>query len=241
MQLLSKIKNMFINLIKKIRSKTVLFFKPKEDYFLFKNNFHNLKPISSKFGFDRGMPVDRYYIESFLEDNKEYIKGKCLEIHDNYYLKKFGEGKITECDVLDMYKDNKEANIYGNLKKLDNVASNTYDCLIITHTFGSIDDYQSAIGECWRILKKGGVLLATCAAMGPIWESDKNYWRFTVASFKYSFGKYFKDENIYAKSFGNVLAGQCFWVGLAKEELTSKEIEYNDPHFPIIITVRARK
>ena len=46
------------------------------------------KPLSNKFGFDRGTPIDRYWIEDFLEKNKSFIKGKCLEITDNFYTQK---------------------------------------------------------------------------------------------------------------------------------------------------------
>ncbi|MCK4818885.1 polysaccharide deacetylase family protein, partial [bacterium] len=35
-----------------------------------------LNPISSKFGFDRGKPIDRYYIENILNENKHFIRGR---------------------------------------------------------------------------------------------------------------------------------------------------------------------
>lgn len=33
------------------------------------------EPISRKFGFDRGCPIDRYYIDSFLKQNQNLITG----------------------------------------------------------------------------------------------------------------------------------------------------------------------
>jgi len=48
-------------------------------------NWHNLrrlKPISRVFGFDRGTPIDRVYIEHFLNMNKQYIQGVVCEIAD---------------------------------------------------------------------------------------------------------------------------------------------------------------
>ena len=38
------------------------------------------EPISHKFGFDRGCPIDRYYINSFLKQNQEVITVSVLEI-----------------------------------------------------------------------------------------------------------------------------------------------------------------
>ncbi|MGB2696377.1 MAG: class I SAM-dependent methyltransferase, partial [Candidatus Zixiibacteriota bacterium] len=49
-----------------------------------------LSPISRQFGFDRGKPIDRYYIENFLNENKHFIRGRVLEIGDNSYTKKYG-------------------------------------------------------------------------------------------------------------------------------------------------------
>jgi len=50
--------------------------------------FNRLKPISKVFGFDRGTPIDRYYIENFLSQHRNDIHGIVLEIGDNTYTKK---------------------------------------------------------------------------------------------------------------------------------------------------------
>lgn len=228
---------LIIKIISPIRAIIMRKIKSKNNYFL---ATRNLKPVSYKFGFDRGKPIDRYYIEKFLEENKNLIKGNCLEIVDNSYTLKYGNKKITKSDILDNNFKNKGATIHGNLKKLIMISDNTYDCLIITHTLGMIDDYETAIRECHRILKPGGALLVTLSSFSPVWD-EYTMWRFTVSAAKYVFGKYFKKQNLIVKSYGNVLVGQCFWVGLAMEELTKKELNYNDPHFPCIITIRSIK
>lgn len=227
--------------IRKIRAMTMRFVKPKAGYFLFPTQEKSLQPISSKYGFDRGKPIERYYIESFLDENKEYIKGKCLEVQNNDYTRHFGGDRVARSDILDIDRNNKQATIYGDLRHIENVPSDTYDCLVITQTLGMIDDYAAAAGECFRILKPGGVLLVTGSAMGPIFGAGTVYWRMTPDSARFVFGRYFAKENLFIRSYGNVLAGQCFWVGLSSDELSAPELEYNDPRFPIITAVRAKK
>lgn len=229
-------KRFLIKIVNPIRAIIMRRIKAKQKYFL---ATRSLKPISSKFGFDRGKPIDRYYIEKFLEENKDLIKGSCMEVVDNKYTKKFGENKVTKSEVIDNNSRNKQATIYADLRKMSKVRPNSFDCLVITHTFGMIDDYDAALKECFRVLKPGGTLLATVSSFSPTYDIEYNFWRFTVASAKLIFGKHFK--NIDIKSYGNVLSGQCFWVGFAAEELTKKELDYNDPHFPCIITVKAIK
>ena len=50
-------------------------------------------PISTKWGFDRGLPIDRHYIENFLAVNADDIRGGVLEIGDNSYTRRFGNGR----------------------------------------------------------------------------------------------------------------------------------------------------
>src|SRR5438094_3360732 len=37
-------------------------------------------PISTDFGYDRGTPIDRYYIEAFLSHHRSSIRGHVLEV-----------------------------------------------------------------------------------------------------------------------------------------------------------------
>ena len=238
---MNKMKNKILNFLRIVRGYIVRTIRPKSNYFLFKAPERNLKPASIMYGFDRGTPVDRYYIEAFLEENKEYIKGVCLEITDNQYTEKFGGNRVTKSDVLDIDTNNKEANIYGDMRNLDMIESNTYDCLIITQTYVMIDDFHAAVKECFRILKPGGTLLVTMPCLSPVWNIKNHCWRFTVASSEYTFGKHVTAENLLVKSYGNVLSGQAFWVGMAIQDLTKEELDYNDQYFPVIIGTRAIK
>jgi SAM-dependent methyltransferase len=228
-----------LNLIRKIRAKIMLILKPRSGYFMFEDKVRNLKPISSKSGFDRGTPIDRYYIDKFLTEYKDVVRGRCLEIHDDFYVRKFGGSNVTQSDVLDIDTTNRLANIYGDLKNVSSIQDNTYDCLMITHTLGLIDDYDAAIREMHRILKPGGSLVIVVTIAGSTGKYD--HWRFTENSLRYAFGKYFKQDAMLIKTYGNVLVGQAHWIGLATEELTLEELDYHDPQFAIMAAMVARK
>lgn len=210
--------------------------KPAWLYFLSRS----LRPLSHNFGSNRGEPVDRYYIEKFLSENSGMIKGVCLEVENSHYCKKFGTA--FKCDVLDINQNNQNATVVSDLRNMAKTPDNTYDCLILTQIFQFIDDCEAAIKECHRILKPNGILLATLPTMSRIDGRagiKGDYWRFTQASTKYLFGKYFNDLEV--KSWGNVLSGTAFWVGMAQEELSQNKLDYNDQDFPIIISVKAIK
>jgi glycosyltransferase involved in cell wall biosynthesis len=46
-------------------------------------DFSRIAPISQDFGFDRGTPIDRHYVEDFLTRNSGDIKGRVLEVGDD--------------------------------------------------------------------------------------------------------------------------------------------------------------
>lgn len=216
--------------INKLRGRLTRFFIPSR-----------LKPISSKFGYDRGKPINRYWIERFLKDNKKHIKGNVLEVTDSTYTLMFGENRVTKSDVLDINTKNRKANIHGDLRDLrGKVGDNTYDCIILTHVLGLIDNHDAAISELRRIIKPGGVLLFTGSCFGPI-LGEEIYWRYTPKSVKYLFDKNYKPSNLIIKSYGNVLAGQAFWLGMSQEDFSKKDLEFDDPRFPCIVCAVAIK
>src|SRR5947208_3646362 len=54
----------------------------------------SVRPISFYFGFDRGTPIDRYYIEKFLSTQATHIRGRVLEVGDDSYSRRFGKLQI---------------------------------------------------------------------------------------------------------------------------------------------------
>lgn len=200
-------------------------------------------PTSDSWGFDRGTPVDRGYIEQFLEENRDVIRGRVVEIQDRLYTKRFGTG-VTSSDVLDIDASNPRATIVADLAAADHVASDAYDCLIVTQTLHLIRDTRAAVTHLHRMLAPGGSLLATLPAVSRVSRGvgvHGDYWRFTVASAEWLFGDVFGPSAITVTSRGNVLGAIAFLTGLAVEELSRSELAVTDPYFPVIVTVRATK
>lgn len=200
-------------------------------------------PISDSWGFDRGLPIDRYYIENFLLEHKDFICGHVLEIKNSTYTERFGSC-ITRQDVLDIDAGNPCATIVVDLAAADILPSNIFDCFILTQTLQFILDPVSCIRHAHRILKPGGVLLLTVPSVSRI-DSDTGpeaeYWRFTVGSCRKIVGDVFGEQQTTVQSFGNVLTAIAFLVGMARQELTTAELDKVDPNFPVLIGVRAIK
>lgn len=202
-------------------------------------------PISRHWGADRGRPVDRYYIERFLAENSQDVGGRVLEIGTNMYTLKFGGERVTRSDVLHVAESQPHVTIIGDLVSADHVPSESFDCIILTQTLQCIFDVQAAITTIERILKPGGVVLATVSGISKISRYDMDrwgyFWGFTTKSAQRLFEAIFPSDRVKVQAYGNVLAAIAFLHGLAAQELEQPELDRSDPDYQVVIAVRAQK
>lgn len=199
------------------------------------------RPLSDSWGFDRGTPVDRYYIEGFLQRHAADIRGRTLEVKSSGYARRFGRG-AESYDVIDIDATNTDATLVADLARPASVPESRFDCFICTQTLQFIFDVPAAIASAYRLLRPGGTLLVTvpCVSrVGPRYGQETDYWRFTPASCRRLFGDVFGPAAIAVEPLGNVGAGVAFLRGAAVEEVPSRVLAANDPDFPVIIAVRA--
>lgn len=202
-------------------------------------------PISRKFGFDRGLPVDRYYVEKFLNKYSLDIKGHVMEIGDDSYTKQFGAKRVTKIDVLHVDQSNPQATIIADLVNADQIPSNQFDTIILTQTLLLIYDLKGALKTIYRILKPGGTVLVTVPGISQICHQEMklwgDFWRFTRKSAEYLFKEVFPKENIQVDSFGNVFSAASFLFGIASSELKTEELDFKDPDYEVTIGIKAIK
>jgi SAM-dependent methyltransferase len=199
-------------------------------------------PLSCYWGYDRGTPIDRYYIENFLDERHCDIRGRVLEVKNSDYTRRFGTN-VERSDVVDIDPANPQATIVVNLAAADSIPADTFDCMILTQTLQYIYHPQAAMAHACRILRPGGVLLMTVPGiikMDPDFVGI-DYWRFTVDSCAALVGEVFGAGQIKVRTYGNVLTAIAFLTGLAHEELSPRELDSADPAYPVVIAVRTVK
>jgi hypothetical protein len=199
------------------------------------------RPMSDSWGFERGTPVDRYYIERFLEQHAADIRGDVLEIKSSAYTDRFGHG-VTSRSVLDIDATNPRATLVGDLADPARLPAERFDCFVLTQTLQLIYDTHSAIEGARTVLRRGGTLLVTVPCISrvvPRYGLESDFWRFTPASCRKLFGDAFGPAEVTVEPVGNVGAAVAFLRGAAVEELPRYVLDANDPYFPVIVTVRA--
>ena len=205
-------------------------------------DLRRLTPVSAAFGFDRGTPIDRWYIERFLEEHAALVTGRVLEVGDRRYVDEYGTG-LQHVDVLHVV-GGPGVTIVGDLATGQGIPREAYNCMIVTQTLNFIHDVADAVRTLHSALAPEGSLLLTVPGISPISDYDEarwgEHWRFTERSLRQLFAV-FDTGNVDVHVHGNVLASAAFLYGLAAEELTQEELTTLDPRYPLLLTVRAQR
>jgi SAM-dependent methyltransferase len=201
-----------------------------------------LRPVSSEFGYDRGLPIDRYYIERFLETHGRDVAGRTLEIGDDGYTRRFGGDRTTRRDVLHVHGRNPAATIVGDLADAPQIADRTFDCIVVTQTLHLIYEVDRAVATLHRILRPGGVVLATFPGIsqlsGDEWSRTWS-WGFDSRLAHRLFANHFGEHNVTVEAGGNSLTAVAFLQGLATVELAPAQLDAKEAGCELLVAVRA--
>jgi SAM-dependent methyltransferase len=205
-------------------------------------DFTETSPISRSFGFDRGKPVDRWYIERFLAAHASDIRGRVLEVAGREYTERFGGDAITRSDVLHV-EEGHDATIVGDLETGRGIPAGSFDAIVLTQTLQFVFDVRAAARALYGALSPGGVLLLTATGISQVSRHDADrwgdYWRFTVQSLERVLGEQFGAANVEVRAHGNVKVATAFLQGLSSQDLRTADLEVDDPDYELLLTARA--
>ncbi len=201
------------------------------------------EPVSREFGFERGRPIDRWYIERFLREHAVDVRGRVLEVAESTYTQWYGGGEVSSSDVLYAASGNPDATLVGDLVSGEGIPEGAFDCFICTQTLQFIADVGAAVAGTRRALAPGGVLLATLPGMSQVSRVDDaawgDWWRFTARGVEHLFAAAYGAANVEVRRHGNVRTAAAFLYGLAAEDLDAADLERDDPDYHLLMTVRA--
>ena len=202
------------------------------------------RPVDAYFGWDRGQPIDRYYIERYLAAHGSDVRGRVLEVGDATYTQRFGNDRVTRSDVLHVDPDAPGATVVADLADAPHIASDQFDCIILTQTLHLIFDVPAAVATLHRILAPGGVVLATVPGISQVDRGEWSatwYWSFTGPAARRTFETRFAADDVVVEQHGSVLSAVALLEGLASHELTASELGADDEAYPVFVGVRAVK
>jgi len=201
-------------------------------------------PLSDDYGWRRGTPIDRLYIDQFLAAHASDIRGRVLEIGEDSYSRRFGGDRVSSQDILHVHPGNPAATIVGDITDPTTLPEGRFDCIVMTQTLQLVFDLDAAIANLRRALRPGGVALLTVCGITPICEDewrDSFYWMFTPRAVRRLLAAHFDEQKIEVTGFGNLYAATAFLHGAAVQEVSKRKLGQRvaGPEYSVVVAARA--
>lgn len=202
-------------------------------------NLRRTTPFSSSYGFERGTPIDRYYLHQFLSAHRDLITGDVLEVQTSGHTERFGHD-VTRADTFDIVPQFSQTYLCDVAHCEDVIPSHAYDCLLLPNTLPHFRELDLALAHALRIVRPGGTILASAGGLLPLTGDVPDYWRLSPDGWRERLGAAWPGATIEIAGHGNCLAAVAAQMGLALEELSGAELDVQDPRYPVLTTMCCR-
>jgi hypothetical protein len=199
-----------------------------------------INPLNDVFGYRRGTPIDRFYIQKAIGEYSKEIKGSVLEVGGNEYTKCFSQTEMADSFILNYSPMEGNNVIVGDLADSNSLKGLKFDTFICTQTLNFIYDFKAAIDTSYELLTHGGFFIGTVASVSNISKYDDSrwgdYWRFSYRGISAAL-EHSRFEIADITGYGNVLAAKAMFDGCVVEDFDNKSLlDHVDPVYPLIIS-----
>lgn len=180
------------------------------------------RPFSENYGLDRGTPVDRMFIDTFLGRHSHLIRGRVLEVGRDVYSTRHGGTDVTDLEILDIDPHNGSATLVADLDQPGALPMARYDCAVITQTLQYVAEPPMAVANLHSCLARGGALLVTVPGItrvDPGAGRSVDRWRFTPQGLGDLLTTTFGTHRVSCVAHGDLHTATAFLYGLAAEDI----------------------
>ncbi len=203
-------------------------------------NLRRLQPFSSNFGFERGAPIDRFYLDRFLERHREAITGDVLEIQVPAYTRRYGHD-VRLSHTVDILPQFAPTYVCDLAHAEAVIPADRYDCFLLPNTLNVLKEIESCLRQALRVVRPGGVVLASAGVLEPLCPDVPDYWHLSAEGWVELTSRVWPGCDVEVTGWGNCVAATAAMLGLAGEELTDDELLFRDRRFPVLVTIACRK
>jgi SAM-dependent methyltransferase len=191
--------------------------------------------VSRQRGVDRGTSIDHHYVRQFFTRHADDVTGDVLELGTLDVLRGLRTHGITSHTALPVDDTTRF--------RVSQLPADRFDCVVLPHVLPRVYDVRPFVKALQRVVKPGGVLLATLPGVGNVGADTAHdtYWSFTPLAAQTLFEETFPSLKIAVEPCGNVLAATASLHGLAAEELRTRELAHRDATYAVVLGVRAVK
>ncbi|WP_169515797.1 class I SAM-dependent methyltransferase [Amycolatopsis nigrescens] len=201
-------------------------------------HLRRLKPICPAFGFSRGTPIDRYYLDEFIEEIRGQVIGDVLEIGGRDGNREtYGFDGATTYRSLDI-SEAPGVSVVGDAADPHVVPASSQDAVIAFNVLEHTPRPWRIVDNMHRWLRPGGTAFCMVPSAQRLHRAPEDYWRPLPAAMREMFADW---SEIRPYQYGNPLTTIAAFLGIAADELSPAELGDRHPDYPVATCIVARK
>lgn len=203
-------------------------------------DFGDLKrqtPICPRFGHSRGNPIDRYYLDRFIEEIRNEVKGATLEIGGNKTNRDLYKFTNTT-SYLTMDLEGKDLDIVGDAHDTNAVDKASLDTILLFNVLEHCEKPWVVVENIYQWLKPQGQVFCMVPNAQRVHRVPRDYWRILPDALDSLFAR-FPRRKLYV--YGNPLTTMASYYGIAVEELSRDELDHYHQNYPVANCIHAHK
>jgi len=195
-------------------------------------------PICKRFGFSRGTPIDRYYLDKFLSQVRDRVVGETVEIggakqnRDMYRLTNVSNYMTIDSEAHP-YVD-----VVGDAHDSTLLAAESVDSILALNVLEHCADPWLVAKNMHRWLRTGGCAFCMVPNAQRVHNFPRDYWRPLPDGVNWLFREFSSRELF---QYGNPTSVVAAHLGIAAEELTQAELDAPHPDYPVATCIVATK
>jgi SAM-dependent methyltransferase len=201
-------------------------------------DLRRLAPFDPMFGFTRGTPIDRYYLERFIEHIRPEVRGAVLEIGGKRANREtYGFDAATEYRAMDI-KRSPDVDLVGDVHDRGLIPPGTLDAIVIFNVLEHCARPWVVAENLRGWLRVGGKVFAMVPSVQRVHRQPRDYWRPYPDGMEALFADFARCQLFV---YGNPLTALAAIMGIAVQELSTDELDRVNTGYPVATCVIAEK
>jgi SAM-dependent methyltransferase len=193
-------------------------------------------PVSTDFGWSRGTPVGRFYVNDFVAEKAKGLSGIILEFGEPRYRHYFSN--VEQYKVVDVVAG-PHVDFVCDIHNVSSMPQAFFDVIVCTQVLEHVERPEDALRELRKLLKKDGRLICTVPFLAHIHYVPTDYYRFSIDAITSALSRA-GFEVLDARNSGNALVTIGSLLGFSAQDFSSSEMAVVDNLYPFNILTFAR-
>lgn len=201
-------------------------------------SFKRRAPFCPDFGYSRGTPIDRYYLDKFIAEIRDEVVGDTLEIggkRQNQEL--YGFTRAASYLTMDV-APHPDVEVVADVHNAAAFPPGSVDTVVLLNVLEHCENPPLAVENVHRWLRDGGRVFCMVPNAQRVHGAPNDFWRPLPSAIDLLFSA-FPERRLFV--YGNALSAVASLLGVAAEELSGEDLDWRDDEYPVATCIVARK